>query len=149
MQEILSNETEFFYCSLLVLQGYTLKFSGKFIVFRWTVLCYSAVHNGTASATVGFKICRKNYPIFKKIRSFYIQGHVTYLCISLPETFQYISVYKRSSAGEHLIALLKTTEGFIVWKLHSLRSCGTFQAPPLRLSACNFSQVACNILYEF
>jgi len=106
------------------------------------------VHNGTASVPAGFKIYRKTYPIFKKIPPFYIQGHIIYLCISLLEIFKYISVYKRSSAGELMIALFETTERFIVYKLHSLRLCGTLQGSPLRLSACNFNQVAWNILHE-
>jgi hypothetical protein len=48
-----------------------------------------------------------------------------------------------------MIALFKTTEGFIVWKLLSLRLCGTFQLSPLSLSAWNINQNSRNILHEF
>jgi len=59
MQEILSNESvrNSFYCSLLVLHWNALKFRGKFIVFRSTVLCYLAPHNGTTSVPLFPFVC--------------------------------------------------------------------------------------------
>jgi hypothetical protein len=85
-------------------------------VFRSTLLCYSALHSVTASEPAGCKMCRKTYPIFEKVSPYTFKdtlfiGLFIYLCISLREIFKYVSVYKRSHAGEHMIEVFTLLTG--------------------------------------
>jgi hypothetical protein len=108
------NQLGFFYCSLLVLQGNALKFRGKFIVSDQQFYAIRLYIMALLLCLRVSKYIGKPTQYSRRFPPFYIQGHIIYLFIYLLEIFKHISVYTRSSAAEHVIALFKITERFVV-----------------------------------